>query len=81
MSLFRQTKLLLLFSLLAAGWSIYQLVSAAAHGQVFSGPYSNIRWITYAEEPFWFVSAIVVYSLLLLMVSAYTFSVLRRGDR
>ena len=80
MRLYRNTRVLMLGAFVIGGSGVFQLYCAAAYGQVFSGPYSNIRWITCAEEPYWFVSALVVYSLIILMVSGYVFSALRWGN-
>ena len=80
MRFYRYTRVLMLGAFVMGAFSIFQLHCAIAYGQVFSGPYSNIRWITCAEEPYWFVSALVVYSLIILMVSGYVFSALRWGD-
>lgn len=81
MRFYRYTRVLMLGAFVMGAFSIFQLYCATAYGQVFSGSYSNIRWITYAEEPYWFVSALVVYSLMLLIVSGFFYSLLRWGDR
>ena len=66
MRLPRKNRWMLLGVAVALLWSFFQLFNVIAYGEIFTGPYANIRWITYAESPGWFVTGIVVYVLVAL---------------
>ncbi len=45
------------------GWifSGRQLFSVIADGVVYSGPRSNIRWLSFDESPYYFVMGLAIY--------------------
>lgn len=45
------------------GWmfSVRQLFSVIADGVVYSGPRSNIRWLSFDESPYYFVMGLAIY--------------------
>jgi hypothetical protein len=49
---------LMLAAAVMAWWCLYQIYCAIAYGEVLGVP-NNIRWVTYAEAPAWFVATIV----------------------
>lgn len=45
------------------GWifSVRQLFSLIVDGVVFSGPRSNVRWLSFDESPYYFVIGLTIY--------------------